>query len=81
MSRDCDEALANLYTYLDSELDGASSERIRAHLDDCSGCKAPFDFESRLRMVVKERLDEEVPDAFVEKLRQALHEESKSSAE
>lgn len=75
MSRECDEALANLYQYLDSELDTATSERIRAHLDDCPGCLPPYEFESRLKTVVKSRLDEDVPEAFVARLRDALAEE------
>jgi mycothiol system anti-sigma-R factor len=75
MSRECDEALANLYKYLDAELDTATTERIRHHLDDCPGCMAPFDFESRLKTVVRERLDEDVPDSFVSKLHQALEKE------
>lgn len=81
MNRDCDEALANLYTYLDAELDGATSDRIRAHLDECSGCHAPFDFEARLKHVVRERLDEDVPEAFVERLRRVLAEEAGSNGE
>lgn len=74
MSRECDEALANLYQYLDAELDSASTERIRHHLEECPGCMAPFDFESRLKTVVKERLDEDVPASFVSKLHEALEE-------
>ena len=81
MSKNCDEALANLYTYLDAELDGATSDRIRAHLDECSGCHAPFDFEARLKHIVKERLNEEVPEEFVERLRGVLANEAASSSE
>lgn len=76
MSRDCDEALENLYLYLDSELDAVSSEKIRAHLDECKGCGPTFDFEGRLKSVVRERLDEDVPDKVVDKVRAALRAES-----
>jgi mycothiol system anti-sigma-R factor len=72
----CDEALENLYLYLDSELDSVTSERIRSHLDDCHGCVHSFEFEKRLKSVVKERLDEEVPDVFVARLRTALAREA-----
>ncbi len=72
----CDEALENLYLYLDSELDASTSDRIRSHLDDCNGCVHSFEFEKRLKAVVKERLDEDVPDAFVARLRDALARES-----
>lgn len=75
MSKDCDEALENLYLYLDSELDSVSSARIRAHLDDCQGCGPLFDFEGRLKSVVRERLDEDVPDTVVDRVRTALREE------
>jgi mycothiol system anti-sigma-R factor len=76
MSRNCDEALANLYLYLDAELDTASTAKIKAHLDECPGCEAPFDFEGRLKSVVKDRLDEVVPEAFLDKLRNVLAEEA-----
>ena len=72
----CEEALENLYLYLDSELDTLTSERIRSHLDDCNGCIHSFEFEKRLKAVIKERLDEDVPDAFVARLRDALASES-----
>lgn len=72
---DCDEALANLYLYLDSELDAAFSERIQAHLRACGGCSGPFDFERRLKVVVRERLDEEVPHEFVIRVREAIRAE------
>lgn len=72
---DCDEALANLYLYLDSELDEVSAERIRAHLAVCGGCTGPFDFERRLKMVVRHRLHEEVPQEFVVRVREAIRAE------
>ena len=74
--RNCDEALTNLYQYLDREMDSADSDRIRAHLDDCSGCFDIFEFEVRLKVVVRERLSEEVPPQFIERLRAALAKES-----
>ncbi|MEA1903671.1 MAG: zf-HC2 domain-containing protein [Actinomycetota bacterium] len=76
MSRECDEALTDLYTYLDAELDTASNAKIKAHLDECPGCEASFDFEGRLRTVVKARLNEDVPDSFVSKLKEALADEA-----
>ena len=75
MSRECDEALATLYQYLDAELDAVSTKKIKEHLEECPGCDAPFDFEGRLRTVVRERLDEEVPDEFVDRLRAVIRKE------
>lgn len=71
----CDEALTNLYQYLDREMGSADSDRIRAHLEDCTGCLDVFEFEVRLKIVVRERLAEEVPAQFIERLRAALAKE------
>ncbi len=75
-SRECDDALTNLYRYLDREIEVTSVEQIRAHLDDCPGCLRSFDFESRLKIVIRERLSEEVPSEFIHRLREALAREA-----
>lgn len=72
---DCDDALTNLYQYLDNELEAVSGAEIRLHLEECNGCSRSFDFETRLKKVVRERLQEEVPEEFLLRLRQALAEE------
>ena len=73
---DCDDALARLYEYLDQEMEDADASQIRAHLEECSGCNNRYDFEGRLKAVVRDRLSEEVPDDFISRLRSALAEES-----
>ena len=72
MSRNCDEALTNLYTYLDAELDEARADHIKAHLSECGGCDRPFDFERRLREVIKAKLDEEVPEEMIVRIRTVI---------
>ncbi len=76
---ECDDALTNLYQYLDREIEPSTSEVIRAHLEDCSGCLKSFKFEERLQIVVRERLSEEVPPEFLERLREAIAREAASS--
>jgi anti-sigma factor (TIGR02949 family) len=76
---ECDDALTNLYQYLDREIEHSTSEVIRAHLEDCSGCLKSFDFEARLQIVVRERLAEEVPPEFLARLRDAIAREAASS--
>lgn len=71
----CEEALTNLYQYLDRELETVTSEEIRFHLEECSGCLQRFDFEGKLKQVVRERLAEDVPDEFIERLRDAISRE------
>ena len=75
---ECDDALTNLYQYLDREIEVSTSEVIRAHLEDCSGCLKSFKFEERLQIVVRERLAEEVPPEFLERLRDAIAREAAS---
>jgi anti-sigma factor (TIGR02949 family) len=75
---ECDDALTQLYHYLDQELDASSLEVIRLHLEDCSGCLRSFDFEARLKIVVRQRLAEDVPVEFLERLREALAREASS---
>jgi anti-sigma factor (TIGR02949 family) len=75
---ECDDALTNLYQYLDREIEVSTSEVIRAHLEDCSGCLKSFKFEERLQIVVRERLAEEVPPEFLERLRNAIAREAAS---
>ncbi len=72
MKHNCDEALANLYLYLDAELDKATAERIRSHLEACRDCSGSFDFESRLKVVVRTRLQEDVPEHLIDRIRQVL---------
>ncbi|HET9203684.1 MAG TPA: zf-HC2 domain-containing protein [Acidimicrobiia bacterium] len=76
---ECDDALTNLYQYLDREIEETTTSVIRAHLEDCSGCLKSFDFEARLQIVVRERLAEDVPDEFLQRLRDALAREAASS--
>jgi anti-sigma factor (TIGR02949 family) len=73
---ECDDALTQLYHYLDQELEAASLELIRTHLEDCSGCLRSFDFEARLKVVVRQRLAEDVPPEFLARLRDAIARES-----
>lgn len=73
MSDHCDEALANLYMYLDDEIDDRLvAERINFHLSDCPPCGGAFTFEQRLRAVVRTKLHEEIPAEMIQRLRAHL---------
>lgn len=76
MSDHCDEALTNLYTYLDGELtDAELARRIREHLEECPPCGNGFRFEQRLQVVIRQRLHEVVPERLVERLRVVIRQE------
>jgi mycothiol system anti-sigma-R factor len=64
----CDEALHELYTFLDGELTDDRRTRIRTHLDDCSPCLEVFDFEAELRIVIKHKCQDQVPDALRQRI-------------
>ena len=49
---DCERALAEVYTFLDQELNEAHRTEIMAHLEACSPCFEAFDFEAELRTVI-----------------------------
>ena len=75
MKKACDQALAEIYLYLDRELTWWRRRQIRRHLADCPPCLQGYTFERRLKVVVRECLAEEVPDEFLLRLNQALREE------
>ncbi|UDY34438.1 mycothiol system anti-sigma-R factor [Dermatobacter hominis] len=58
---DCDEAVAELYAFLDGELDAAVLVQVETHLRRCSPCLEAFDFEADLRRVIAAKCTEQVP--------------------
>lgn len=42
---DCEDAIEQLYSYLDGELTARDESAVRGHLDDCSGCFGQYEFE------------------------------------
>ena len=69
---DCEEALVALYTFLDGELTESKRIEIRHHLDDCSPCLEVYDFEAELRMVIRERCRDQVPDTLRQRVADRL---------
>jgi mycothiol system anti-sigma-R factor len=69
---ECQEALEELYTFLDGELTVEKREHIRHHLDDCNPCLGAFDFEAEVRMVIAQRCREQVPPALRQRIADAL---------
>jgi len=50
---DCDEAVAELWAYLDAELEPLEAERVKAHLEGCDGCLGEHDVELVVKKLVK----------------------------
>ncbi len=51
---------------------GVVPRRIQHHLDDCSPCLAAYDFEAELRLVVRNRCTDQVPDSLRARIAQAI---------
>jgi mycothiol system anti-sigma-R factor len=72
----CDDALHELYGYLDGELTAERRVNIQHHLDDCPPCYEAFDFEAELRIVIARKCTEKVPDALKQRIADALANET-----
>lgn len=49
---DCGEVLADVFLYLDGEVNTERRDRIRLHLDECSPCLRKFGIEREVRALV-----------------------------
>jgi mycothiol system anti-sigma-R factor len=76
MADDCNETLRELYLYLDGHLTDDDRQNIEQHLDDCSPCLGAYDFEAELRIVVRNRCVDEVPESLRERIVKAIERES-----
>ncbi len=74
---DCDEAVHQLYHYLDGELTDQRRVEIARHLDRCEPCAGAADFESELRQVIANRCRDRVPETLIRRIADAIHEEER----
>jgi mycothiol system anti-sigma-R factor len=77
VSVDCQEAVHELYHYLDGELTEERREVIRVHLDWCGPCGGAAEFEAELRKVIANRCKDRVPDSLIRRVAEAIDEESR----
>lgn len=71
---ECQEALHELYTFLDGELTAEKREHIRVHLDDCNPCLEHYDFEAELRLLISAKCREQVPESLRDQVLRAISE-------
>ncbi|HEX9994470.1 MAG TPA: mycothiol system anti-sigma-R factor [Acidimicrobiales bacterium] len=69
---ECDEALHQLYVFLDGELTQERRELIRHHLDECIPCLGAFDFEAELRVVMAQKCRDSVPTSLRQRIADAI---------
>ncbi len=74
--RDCDEALSQLYEFLDGELTDERRVTIQAHLHDCGPCLEAAEFEQHLQQVLADRCRDTVPESLRQRIAAAIEAES-----
>ena len=68
----CEEYAALLDLYVDGELSPEDMDRVRAHLETCSGCRAYVDDALAIRAAFPDGEDTEVPAGFAESVMSAV---------
>ncbi len=81
MSGGCDHAVEHMYYYLDSEMTWYRRMRIRWHLWRCGGCCDAYEFETKLKMLIRERGRSEPPPELFESLRALIRQEAADEPE
>ena len=69
----CEEAVAELYSYLDGALTVERLAVIETHLQSCGDCYEAYDFEAELKMVISRRCTaEDVPETLRIRIMESL---------
>lgn len=74
---DCSKVMAQLYEYIDGELDEETIERIREHLEKCKRCYPRYDFETAFLRFLREQGKTQAPPELQRKIFAAILEEEK----
>lgn len=68
----CNDALHELYTFIDGELTTERRAAIEEHLEGCPPCFEAFDFEAEIKGYLAEKCRERVPDSLKDRIAQAI---------
>jgi mycothiol system anti-sigma-R factor len=71
----CDHAAEYVYQYLDEEISFFEKSRIRMHLRHCSNCTDAFEFEYKLKGVIRDRGRSDPPPELFDTLRALIEQE------
>ena len=75
MTGDCNDALRELYEFLDGELTSERRSLIHEHIERCNPCLEAFDFEAELRAVVAAKCRDECPEQLRMRIAAAIEAE------
>jgi mycothiol system anti-sigma-R factor len=73
-ARDCAEILAQLYLFLDHEIDDASSADIQEHLEECHPCLEKYDLDRIVKALVQRSCCEAAPPPLRERVLYSIRE-------
>jgi mycothiol system anti-sigma-R factor len=73
----CDEAVHQLYHFLDGELTEERRKQIAEHLAYCAPCGGAAEFEAELRQVIANHCKDHVPESLIRRIAEAIDEESR----
>ena len=66
---DCSEILQQVYVFIDNELEDASTDEIRHHLEECAPCLDQYDLERCVKELVHRSCGgEHAPDSLRKKI-------------
>ena len=68
----CEQALGQLFEFLDKEVPEDVGDRIREHLAYCEPCLAEYDIEEHVRALVKRSCTESAPVTLQVRIREQL---------
>ncbi len=77
---DCNEAVHQLYNYLDGELTDDRRRQISKHLDKCGSCGRAAEFEAELRQVVSNHCRDRVPESLIRRIGEAIEQEGRRAS-
>ena len=73
----CDDAITEVYIYLDGEATLIKRTRVKVHLRRCDGCSDAFQFERHIiTMVEKSCKSDEIPPELFGRLQALIRQEA-----
>lgn len=65
----CEEALRQVFEYIDQELDGHKHDEMDQHMSVCRSCFSRLEFEKHLRTHVRSASQEQASDALKHRIK------------
>ncbi len=81
MAHNCEDAVQEMYYFLDGEMTWYKRVRVRRHLRRCHGCTDAFAFETRVKSVIQRKCREDPPPELIDRLRAFLQEHGSGGPE